>query len=78
MERLEQTRGDARNLIVALVRCGMRENATEIQKSMLSLIASARANSDEVFSGILTLPAELQRTMGTKPELKDFEVLSLC
>lgn len=78
VERLEETRVDARSLVVALVRCDMRESASEIQKSMISLIALARANLDEVFVGILTLPPELQRTMGTKPILKEFEVFNLC
>lgn len=78
VERLEQTRPDARSLVIGLVRCDMRENAWEIQKSIISLITLARANLDEVFSGILTLPEELQRTMGTKPELGEFESFELC
>ena len=77
-ERLEATRPDARALCIGLVRCEMREQATEIQRQFKALVTYLWSVLDDVFSGIQTLPLELQRSMGEKPELKELESLSLC
>lgn len=78
VERLQSTRVDTRSLIIGLVRCDLRENASEIQKSITALLEVIQTNLDEVFSGITTLPEELQRSMGSKPLIEAFENFGLC
>jgi elongator complex protein 1 len=78
IERLESSvRLDARKLVMGLVRCGMLVEAGEVQKAVVALIEQAKESMDEVFVGILTLPQELQRTMGERPVLNDFETTTL-
>lgn len=76
--RLEETRISTTELLIAMVRCDMRTSASDLQANLISLISLAKSLLEETFSGILSLPPELQQTMGARPELLDFVPLKLC
>lgn len=78
VERLRQTREEAQKLVRALVRCGLIGNATELQTSAIDLIDLVRSDMEEVFQGILTLPDNLQRSIGPRPVLEKLEAFRLC
>lgn len=78
VDRLQSTLHDAKCLIIALVRCDLKENASVLQNSVTSLIDLVRDNVEVVFSGITTLPEALQRSMGSKPSIERFEPFGLC